>query len=199
MPPRFTNYFDSLQLAESSPVHIRSQSTGCASGVVRYRLLLGHFIRHLPQHRSSFLQLLIIRGSKTRRGVCAPRIYWQSRWYYQCSIMSNQGSRASSAQSQNLAAPANAAAAHARSVVDKAMEVQTIGPLMEHGGCELKLVNVTATANVGCKLNLQDVVMRARNAEYNPKRFSACVSDHVSLDCSQEVSQLGVLQIDGIA
>lgn len=63
-----------------------------------------------------------------------------------------------------------------RSEAEKAMEVQKIGPLYEHGGCELKLVNVTATANVGCTLNLQDVVMKARNAEYNPKRFSACVS-----------------------
>lgn len=62
------------------------------------------------------------------------------------------------------------------SEAEKAMETQTIGPLMEHGGCELRIVNVTATANVGCQLDLQRVVMRARNAEYNPKRFSACVS-----------------------
>ncbi|CAN0093432.1 unnamed protein product, partial [Sphacelaria rigidula] len=61
------------------------------------------------------------------------------------------------------------------SEAEKAMEAQTIGPLMEHGGCELRIVNVTATANVGCELDLQRVVMRARNAEYNPKRFSACV------------------------
>lgn len=60
--------------------------------------------------------------------------------------------------------------------VEKAMEVQTIGPFLDHGGCELRLVNVTATANMGCTIDLKTVVMRARNAEYNPKRFSACVS-----------------------
>lgn len=69
-----------------------------------------------------------------------------------------------------------------RSDAAKAMETQTLGPLVEHGGCVLQLVNVTATANVGCTLDLQDVVMRARNAEYNPKRFSACVSA-TSVNC----------------
>ncbi|CAM9451722.1 unnamed protein product [Ascophyllum nodosum] len=57
----------------------------------------------------------------------------------------------------------------------EAMKVQTIGPFPDYGGCELRLVNMTATANMGCQIDLRTVVTRARNAEYNPKRFSACV------------------------
>ena len=68
-----------------------------------------------------------------------------------------------------------------RSEAQKAMDTQIIGPFLDHGGCELRLVNVTATANMGCPIDLKTVVMRARNAEYNPKRFSACVSGDCSL------------------
>lgn len=58
-----------------------------------------------------------------------------------------------------------------------AMEAQVIGPFPGCGASVLRLVNVTATADMRCSIDLKTVVMRARNAEYNPKRFSACVSD----------------------
>jgi len=35
--------------------------------------------------------------------------------------------------------------------------------------------NVVATFNVGCKLSLKKIATQARNAEYNPKRFSAVI------------------------
>ena len=38
-----------------------------------------------------------------------------------------------------------------------------------------QLHNVVATMNVGCGLDLRDIVAKARNVEYNPKRFSALV------------------------
>ena len=56
------------------------------------------------------------------------------------------------------------------------MAAQIIGPFENHGQCKLSMVNVTATADMKCTIDLKTVVMRARNAEYNPKRFSACVS-----------------------
>lgn len=56
------------------------------------------------------------------------------------------------------------------------MAPQVIGPFRNCGPCVLTLVNVTATADMRCPIDLKTVVMRARNAEYNPKRFSACVS-----------------------
>lgn len=62
-----------------------------------------------------------------------------------------------------------------------AMEAQIIGPFETCGGCKLRMVNVTATADMRCSIDLKTVVMRARNAEYNPKRFSACVSDDAAL------------------
>ena len=33
-----------------------------------------------------------------------------------------------------------------------------------------KLQNVVATVQLGCPLDLKQIVMKARNAEYNPKR-----------------------------
>lgn len=58
----------------------------------------------------------------------------------------------------------------------EALKIEAIGPFPDYGGCKLRLVNMTATAYMGCTIDLRKVVTRARNAEYNPKRFSACVS-----------------------
>ncbi len=38
-----------------------------------------------------------------------------------------------------------------------------------------KLQNIVATCSVGMALNLRDITMQSRNAEYNPKRFAACI------------------------
>ena len=40
---------------------------------------------------------------------------------------------------------------------------------------EVKLQNVVATVNLMCPLDLRHIAMRARNAEYNPKRFAAVI------------------------
>lgn len=37
------------------------------------------------------------------------------------------------------------------------------------------LQNVVATVDLGCKLELKDIALHARNAEYNPKRFAAVI------------------------
>mmetsp|Transcript_24827 Transcript_24827/g.77249 ORF Transcript_24827/g.77249 Transcript_24827/m.77249 type:complete len:243 (+) Transcript_24827:28-756(+) len=37
------------------------------------------------------------------------------------------------------------------------------------------LQNVVATVNLGCPLDLKKIAMHARNAEYNPKRFTAVI------------------------
>ncbi|KAG0417845.1 TATA-box-binding protein [Dictyocoela roeselum] len=37
------------------------------------------------------------------------------------------------------------------------------------------LQNVVSTVNLGCKLDLKAIALRARNAEYNPKRFAAVI------------------------
>lgn len=37
------------------------------------------------------------------------------------------------------------------------------------------LQNVVATVNLGCKLDLKNIALKARNAEYNPKRFAAVI------------------------
>jgi transcription initiation factor TFIID TATA-box-binding protein len=35
--------------------------------------------------------------------------------------------------------------------------------------------NIVSTANFGCLLNLREIALQAKNAEYNPKRFSAVI------------------------
>ncbi|CAN1180246.1 TATA-box-binding protein [Linum perenne] len=37
------------------------------------------------------------------------------------------------------------------------------------------LQNIVSTVNLDCKLDLKHIVLQARNAEYNPKRFSAVI------------------------
>ncbi|PWA66990.1 TATA-box-binding protein [Artemisia annua] len=37
------------------------------------------------------------------------------------------------------------------------------------------LQNIVSTVNLGCKLNLNTIALKARNAEYNPKRFAAVI------------------------
>lgn len=90
---------------------------------------------------------------------------------------SGSGSGSSGAAGGSGARSSGPSVSSDRLEAQQAMEAQIIGPFLDHGGCELRLVNVTATANMGCPIDLKTVVMRARNAEYNPKRFSACVSD----------------------
>lgn len=43
-------------------------------------------------------------------------------------------------------------------------------PLLQHpSGIVPTLQNVVATVNLGCKLDLKEIALHARNAEYNPK------------------------------
>ncbi|CAI0420093.1 unnamed protein product [Linum tenue] len=37
------------------------------------------------------------------------------------------------------------------------------------------LQNIVSTVNLGCELNLEQIALRAHDAEYNPKRFAAAV------------------------
>ncbi|XP_015524603.1 TATA-box-binding protein [Neodiprion pinetum] len=38
-----------------------------------------------------------------------------------------------------------------------------------------QLQNIVSTVNLNCKLNLKEIALHARNAEYNPKRFAAVI------------------------
>jgi transcription initiation factor TFIID TATA-box-binding protein len=38
-----------------------------------------------------------------------------------------------------------------------------------------RIENIVSTANLCCNLNLREIAMQAKNAEYNPKRFSAVI------------------------
>lgn len=38
-----------------------------------------------------------------------------------------------------------------------------------------KLQNIVSTFSLGCELDLRSIALRAKNSEYNPKRFAACI------------------------
>jgi transcription initiation factor TFIID TATA-box-binding protein len=41
--------------------------------------------------------------------------------------------------------------------------------------CKPKLQNIVSTLNLKCELDLRDIALKARNAEYNPRRFAAVI------------------------
>jgi transcription initiation factor TFIID TATA-box-binding protein len=42
-------------------------------------------------------------------------------------------------------------------------------------GTQPKLQNIVSTANLKCELDLREIALQAKNAEYNPKRFAAVI------------------------
>jgi transcription initiation factor TFIID TATA-box-binding protein len=42
-------------------------------------------------------------------------------------------------------------------------------------GIQPKLQNIVSTANLRCELDLREIALQAKNAEYNPKRFAAVI------------------------
>jgi transcription initiation factor TFIID TATA-box-binding protein len=53
---------------------------------------------------------------------------------------------------------------------------EEVTDLPGESGIRPKLQNVVATINLGCKgLDLKEIALHARNAEYNPKRFAAVI------------------------
>ena len=65
---------------------------------------------------------------------------------------------------QNMTSPMNFATASG--VVNNPMFPDNIQP---------KLQNIVSTANLKCELDLREIALRAKNAEYNPKRFAAVI------------------------
>ncbi|XP_068167798.1 TATA-box-binding protein-like [Antennarius striatus] len=48
-------------------------------------------------------------------------------------------------------------------------------PDPESSGIIPQLQNIVSTVNLGCKLDLKTIALKARNVEYNPKRFAAVI------------------------
>ena len=57
--------------------------------------------------------------------------------------------------------------------------------------------NIVATVELGCTVNLQDIVHIVRNAEYNPKRFGALIIRITNPKTTSLVFQSGKLVITG--
>ncbi|NXG73626.1 TBPL2 protein, partial [Baryphthengus martii] len=50
-----------------------------------------------------------------------------------------------------------------------------VTPGTESSGIVPQLQNIVSTVNLACKLDLKNIALHARNAEYNPKRFAAVI------------------------
>ncbi|NWW52970.1 TBPL2 protein, partial [Pedionomus torquatus] len=50
-----------------------------------------------------------------------------------------------------------------------------VTPTSESSGIVPQLQNIVSTVNLACKLDLKNIALHARNAEYNPKRFAAVI------------------------
>ncbi|XP_026554212.1 TATA box-binding protein-like protein 2 [Pseudonaja textilis] len=53
--------------------------------------------------------------------------------------------------------------------------ITLVSPASEGSGIVPQLQNIVATVNLACKLDLKNIALHARNAEYNPKRFAAVI------------------------
>merc|ERR1712100_300577 len=62
--------------------------------------------------------------------------------------------------------PATPAPISSDSDVDKMKHPSGIVPTLQ---------NIVSTVSLGCTLNLKDIALKARNAEYNPRRFAAVI------------------------
>ena len=53
--------------------------------------------------------------------------------------------------------------------------INEISSIIKNSALQPKLQNIVSTANLCCKLDLREIALQARNAEYNPKRFAAVI------------------------
>ncbi|KAI9172883.1 TATA-binding protein (TBP) [Blastocladiella emersonii ATCC 22665] len=68
--------------------------------------------------------------------------------------------------SSSAGAAAGEAETAAEDEVDRTIHPSGIVPILQ---------NIVATVNLDCKLDLKNIALHARNAEYNPKRFAAVI------------------------
>ncbi|TQD94144.1 hypothetical protein C1H46_020339 [Malus baccata] len=54
-------------------------------------------------------------------------------------------------------------------------ESQPVDLSIHPSGIVPTLQNIVSTVNLDCKLDLKQIALQARNAEYNPKRFAAVI------------------------
>lgn len=90
---------------------------------------------------------------------------------------SSSSAAASSSSTGAAAASAAAASSAAVSGLGTSMRQQNGQTNFKHRatGIEINLQNIVATVNLKAKLNLKDIALRVRNAEYNPQRFAAVI------------------------
>jgi transcription initiation factor TFIID TATA-box-binding protein len=106
-------------------------------------------------------------------------------------------SPAAAVPAAQIPAAAAAAAAAAAPAAGSAAGGSSTQPWSHHSGIKLTMQNVTVTVDVRQRLDLQQIVMNARNAEYNPKRFAGCIMRMRDPKCTALVFASGKMIITG--
>lgn len=80
----------------------------------------------------------------------------------------------------NTAVPPNESTTESSTPVPSAHAPSESGAVVEApdgcgGTCLIRIQNMSATANLGVKLDLKQIALRCRNTEFNPKRFAAVI------------------------
>jgi transcription initiation factor TFIID TATA-box-binding protein len=98
--------------------------------------------------------------------------------------LTNSNNISNSSQNPNLT-PKASLSGSARDAVDYSSSENITTPSQNFGGednilnlpeaCAPKLQNIVSTVNLKCKLDLRDIALKAKNSEYNPKRFAAVI------------------------
>lgn len=60
-------------------------------------------------------------------------------------------------------------------IYESNINVNKTSNIISASDSEPKLQNIVSTVDLKCKLDLRDIALKARNAEYNPKRFAAVI------------------------
>jgi len=95
---------------------------------------------------------------------------------------------------------------HEPSVVGSVLTVPTgIASVSQSGGSSgttqqlfIRIQNMTATANLGVKLDLKKIALRCRNTEYNPKRFAAVIMRLMEPKATGLIFASGKLVVTGL-
>jgi hypothetical protein len=153
-------------------------------------VLIQYYFRHVLQAWHGAACLLVARDSTTST-VAAAQLICSYPSQPSCNgncWSSKSGRPLSSVVSASMAAAAvgtDGAGPSTRALVPAEGGDVDLG--VHPSGIVPQLQNVVATVDLGCKLDLKEIALQARNAEYNPK---VCVSRWQLISCLQQHSGL---------
>lgn len=87
---------------------------------------------------------------------------------------------------------------HEPSVAGSVLTVSTSTGSQGSDNVYIRIQNMTATANLGVKLDLKQIALRCRNTEFNPKRFAAVIMRLLEPKATGLIFASGKLVVTGL-